>query len=70
MERITPRTVNDGHSVQYIKARLVKSGRTVEVDDLRQQIGILRCYNPWHYDREGNLYHDNDLLFMEPRLQS
>ena len=52
-----------------IKARLISTGKMVEVDDLPTQIGILRCYNNLHEDLEGNIYSDEELDFLDRRLQ-
>lgn len=53
----------------FIKARVIETGEVIEVDDCPVHLGICKCYNMWHFDIEGNVYHDDDLEFIDERLQ-
>lgn len=52
-----------------IKARLIQTGREVQVDDQCICFGRFCFYNMWHTDTDGNIWHDDDLEFLEERLQ-
>lgn len=56
-------------SAATIKARVIGTGAIVLVDDAPISFGLLRFYNMWHNDTEGRVWHDDDLEFLEERLQ-
>lgn len=51
---------------QYIRARVIESDEEVLVDDF----DIDGIYNMWHSTESGIIYHDDELEFLDPRLQS
>lgn len=51
---------------QYIRARVIESDEEVLVDDF----DIDGIYNMWHNTENGMIYHDDELEFLDPRLQS
>lgn len=53
----------------FIKARVIATGEVIEVDDCPVWLGFSNCYNMWHFDNEGNVYHDDELEFIDERLQ-
>lgn len=55
--------------IPRIEAVVKKTGKKVLVTDAPYFLGILRLYNPTHEDEYGEEYNDNDLIFLEPRLQ-
>ena len=55
--------------IQTIKARVKATGQIVEVDDHPIWFGFLRMYNPSHVAEDGTEYEDEELEFLEPRLQ-
>lgn len=56
-------------SARTIKARVIQTGAIIHVDDTPLSFGLMRIYNMWHNDTEGNVWHDDDLEFLEERLQ-
>ena len=56
-------------SAPTIRAIVCATGKEVQVDDTPLQFGAFRCYNMWHNDTEGNVWHDDELEFLETRLQ-
>ena len=48
-----------------IKAKVIETGKIMMVDDE----GIDGIYNMWHNDMDGYIYHDDELEFLEERLQ-
>lgn len=57
------------NNVRRIQAVVMETGQTVYVTDAPYVLGILRVYCPYHYDAEGQCYHDDQLNFTEERLQ-
>lgn len=55
--------------IQLIKARVIATGQIVEVDDHPIWFGFVRIYNPTHIASDGTEYEDEELEFLEPRLQ-
>ena len=55
--------------IRTIAARVIRTGKTVDVDDHPIWFGFNRCYNPYHVSKDGKVYHDHELVFLEPRLQ-
>lgn len=53
----------------FIKARVIATGQIIEVDDCPIWFGFFKCYNMWHNDRDGKVYHDDELVFVDKRLQ-
>ena len=45
------------------------TGQEVQVDDHPMWFGFVKFYNMWHTDRDGNVWHDDELEFLEERLQ-
>lgn len=56
-------------SIPRIHALVRSTGERVYVTDAPYVLGIFRFYNPTHEDETGREYNDNDLIFLEPRLQ-
>ena len=56
-------------SATTIKARVLSTGAIVHVDDAPLSFGLVRFYNMWHNDTEGRVWHDDELEFLEARLQ-
>lgn len=56
---------NPPKNVMRIKARVKETGQTVMVDDMP----VDGQYNMWHYDKDRHHYHDDELEFLQPRLQ-
>jgi len=56
-------------SAVTIKARVISTGEVISVDDAPLSFGLLRIYNMWHNDTEGRVWHDDELEFLEERLQ-
>lgn len=52
-----------------IKARVISTGAIVHVDDAPIGFGLVRFYNMWHNDTDGGVWHDDELEFLEKRLQ-
>lgn len=48
-----------------IRARVIETNEEVLVDD--KPIDL--CYNMWHNSENGRTYHDDDLEFIDKRLQ-
>lgn len=65
---IIPEQIKAGqqNEARRIKAKVVATGKVVSVTDG----DIDGIYNMWHEDQNGNLYHDDELLFLEPRIQA
>lgn len=59
----------DGASAVYIRAVVKKTGQEVLVTDGPYVLGIITFYCPYHYDSDGHRYHDNQLTFLDQRLQ-
>ena len=55
--------------VKRIAAKVIRTGRIVEVEDYPIWCGFFRCYNPHHLGADGRVYHDRELEFLESRLQ-
>ena len=53
----------------FIKARVIATGEVIEVDDCPVWLGFFKCYCMWHFDREGNIFNDDELEFIDERLQ-
>ncbi len=51
--------------VPRIKAKVRNTGKVIRVDDMP----VDGYYNMWHNDENGTPWHDDELEFMEPRLQ-
>jgi hypothetical protein len=45
------------------------TGQEVQVDDHPMWFGFVKFYNMWHTDLDGNVWHDDELEFLEERLQ-
>lgn len=56
-------------TVKTIKARVIATGEIVEVDDHPIWFGYFRMYNPSHVATDGTEFEDEELEFLEPRLQ-
>ena len=56
-------------SIQRVQALVRTTGEKIYVKDAPYVLGIIRYYNPTHEDEEGREYHDDELIFLEPRLQ-
>lgn len=56
-------------NIRQIKARVIATGQIVEVDDHPIWFGFVRIYNPTHIASDGTEYEDEELEFLEPRLQ-
>ncbi len=55
--------------IKTIKARVIATGQIVEVDDHPFWFGFVKMYNPYHVSTDGTEYWDEELEFLEPRLQ-
>ena len=53
----------------YIKAMVLATGNVIRVDDMPVSFGFFKCYCPWHNSEDGDIFHDDELEFLEPRLQ-
>lgn len=58
-----------GGTPLFVKARVIATGKIIEVDDSPVWFGFFKCYCMWHCDREGNVFHDEELQFLGERLQ-
>ena len=54
---------------KYIAAKVILTGEIIQVDDVPVAFGFFRCYCPWHCTEDGTVYHDDELEFLEERLQ-
>ena len=52
-----------------IRARVIDSGEEVMVDDFSIEDFGTSYYNMWHNTESGITYHDDDLEFIDERLQ-
>lgn len=52
-----------------IRARVIKTNEVVLVDDQPIDFIDTTCYNMWHNSENGMTYHDDDLEFIDKRLQ-
>lgn len=56
-------------SQQLVPARVISTDQRVLVDDLPLWFGFVKCYNMWHSDIDGNVWHDDELEFIGQRYQ-
>lgn len=58
------------HIPPLVKAVILAIGEEVMVDDVPIQIGLMKAYNAWHFDKKNDrFWHDDELKFLGDRNQ-
>ena len=61
---------NRSHIPPLVKAVIIATGEEVMVDDVPIQIGLIKAYNAWHFDKKNDrFWHDDELKFLGDRNQ-
>lgn len=47
---------NRSHIPPLVKAVIIATGEEVMVDDVPIQIGLIKAYNAWHFDKKNDRF--------------